>query len=336
MPTEIPQWRKVDRRIFETEILPAGKPAVFKGVVGDWPLVQQARNSPLAAVDYLKGFNPGTQVEFLRGDPRIHGRFFYNDAMNGVNFRRIRGTFGDALQLLLNHIDDQSPPALSLQALPVSAHLPQIDLPNRLDLPPPATRPTIWIGNAVTVAPHFDFNDNIACVACGKRRFVLFPPEQVENLYVGPLEFTPQGVPISLVDIFNPDLARYPRFSRALEAAQIAELEAGDAIFIPYMWWHSVRALAPFNILMNYWWNRTPGAVTAPFRCLMHAMFTVAGLPSAQRDVWRIFFDHYVFQAHGDPAAHLAPELRGMLGKLSPEQVGHLTAALAQLLSGGR
>jgi hypothetical protein len=165
---------------------------------------------------------------------------------------------------------------------------------------------------------------------------VLFPPEQVENLYVGPLEFTPQGVPISLVDIFNPDLARYPRFSRALEAAQIAELEAGDAIFIPYMWWHSVRSLAPFNILMNYWWNKTPGAVTAPFRCLMHAMFTVAGLPSAQRDVWRIFFDHYVFQAHGDPAAHLAPELRGMLGKLSPEQVGHLTAALAQLLSGGR
>ena len=100
----------------------------------------------------------------------------------------------------------------------------------------------------LTVAAHFDFNDNIACVAHGRRRFMLFPPEQLENLYVGPLEFTPQGVPISLVDVHNPDLARYPRFERAVAAAQVAELEAGDAIFIPYMWWHSVRSLEPFNI----------------------------------------------------------------------------------------
>jgi len=55
-----------------------------------------------------------------------------------------------------------------------------------------------------------------------------------------------------------------------------------------------------------------------------------------QREVWRTFFDHYVFQIHGDPAAHIARERRGLLGSLSPEQAAQSTAALAQLLSGMR
>jgi hypothetical protein len=218
----------------------------------------------------------------------------------------------------------------------MSVHLPHLDLQHRLDLPPPGTHSTAWIGNALTVAAHFDFNDNIACVASGRRRFMLFPPEQVENLYVGPLEFTPQGVPISLVDVHNPDLARYPRFARAAAAAQVAELEAGDAIFIPYMWWHSVQSLAPFNVLINYWWNSARRPVTAPFLCLLHGVIAIANLPSPQRDVWKTFFDHYVFQIHGDPAAHIAREQRGLLGNLSPEEAAQSMAKLVQLLSGHR
>jgi hypothetical protein len=336
MPTDIPQWSKVDRRLFENEILPIGRPVVFKGAAGHWPLVQRRTDSAAAIVDYLRTFNPGTQVEWLAGEPKINGRFFYNEAMNGMNFRRVRGTFAEALTLLLRHLEDPAPPALSLQALPLSVHLPNMELQHRLDLQPPYAHPTMWIGNASTVAAHFDFNDNIACVAHGRRRFILFPPEQMENLYVGPLEFTPQGVPISLVDAHNPDLARYPRFEQAAAAAQIAELEAGDAIFIPYMWWHSVRSLEPFNILVNYWWNAVRRPVTAPFHSLLHGVIAIANLPSAQRDVWKRFFDHYVFQVHGDPAAHMTQERRGLLGSLSPEQAAQFTAVLAHLLSGKR
>jgi hypothetical protein len=336
MPTDIPQWAKVDRRLFESEILPAGRPVVFKGAAGHWPLVQRRTDSAVAIADYLRTFNPGTQVEWLAGEPGINGRFFYNDAMNGMNFRRARGTFADALTLLLRHLTDPAPPALALQALPISVHLPTFDLEHRLDLPPPDTRATMWIGNASTVAAHFDFSHNIACVAHGRRRFMLFPPEQLENLYVGPLEFTPQGVPISLVDAHNPDLARYPRFEQAAAAAQVAELEAGDAIFIPYMWWHSVRSLEPFNILINYWWNAVRRPVVAPFHSLLHAVIAIANLPSPQRDVWKTFFDHYVFQIHGDPAAHMAQEWRGLLGSLSPEQAEQFTALLARLLSPAR
>jgi hypothetical protein len=336
MPTDIPQRSKVDRRLFESEILPAGRPVVFKGAADHWPLVQRRTDTAAAIAEYLGSFNPGTQVEWLAGEPGINGRFFYNEAMNGMNFRRVRGTFADALTLLLRHFADPAPPALALQALPISVHLPNFDLQHRLDLPPPNTWATMWIGNASTVAAHFDFNDNIACVAHGRRRFMLFPPEQIENLYVGPLEFTPQGVPISLVNAHNPDLARYPRFEQAAAAAQVAELEAGDAIFIPYMWWHSVRSLDRFNILINYWWNTVRRPVIAPFHSLLHAVIAIANLPSPQRDVWKTFFDHYVFQIHGDPAAHMAEERRGLLGSLSPAQAEQSTALLAQLLRGTR
>src|ERR1700686_5259000 len=170
MPMDIPEWRNVDRHLFETQILPAGRPAVFKGAVDNWPLVQRRTDSPAAIIDYLKSFNPVTQVEWLAGDPQINGRFFYNDAMNGMNFRRVRGTFGDALTLLSRHLADSAPPALALQALPMSVHLPPLDLQHRLDLPPPGTYAAARIRNALTAAAHFDLNVNIPCVPSGGRR----------------------------------------------------------------------------------------------------------------------------------------------------------------------
>ena len=57
------------------------------------------------------------------------------------------------------------------------------------------------------------------------RRFTFFPPEQLENLYVGPIDFSPAGQPISLVDILNPDYAKFPKYKNAEDAALFADLE---------------------------------------------------------------------------------------------------------------
>jgi hypothetical protein len=332
MASEIRQWQRPDRGTFESEILPARRPAVLKGVIADWPLVRKGLESAAAAADYLQVLNPGTQVEYLLGEPEIDGRFFYNESMTGGNFGRYRGNFADTLRLFIEAGGLADPPALSIQALAVRKHLPDLETHNSLGLAPPGTQPTIWIGNASRVAAHYDCKDNIACVAAGRRRFVLFPPEQVENLYVGPLHSTPQGVPISLVDIANPDPARFPRFEQALAAAQIAELEPGDAIFIPYMWWHGVQSLAPFNILVNYWWNELPRSDGPPFMSLMHAILAVGSLPPEQRDIWRAHFEYFVFHNSGDPAAHIAPEGRGVLGPLTPEQLEQMMAKLMRIM----
>src|SRR4030095_14045724 len=143
--------------------------------------------------------------------------------------------------------------ALYAGAIPIPTQLPGFALNNVLDLMSPATEPKIWISNRVTVQTHFDMSYNVACVVAGRRRFTLIPPDQLENMYVGPLEFTLAGPPISMVRIEAPDLEKYPPFSAALAAAQFAELEPGDALFIPYMWWHHVEARDRFNVLVNYW-----------------------------------------------------------------------------------
>jgi len=92
---------------------------------------------------------------------------------------------------------------------------------------------SIWLGNRTCIAPHFDNTENLACVVGGRRRFTMFPPEQIRNLYVGPLDLTPAGQPISLVDVRNPDLSRFPRFAEALAAAEVAELAPGDCRLHP-------------------------------------------------------------------------------------------------------
>ena len=164
---------------------------------------------------------------------------------------------------------------------------------------------SIWIGNRTVIPAHYDLPDNLACVAAGRRRFTLFPPEQLRNLYVGPLDFTPAGQAVSLVDLHQPDLARYPRFAEALAQAQSAELEAGDALFIPSMWWHHVEGLTPFNILVNYWWRQSPGWMDTPFNTLLLALLTMRELPPAQRAAWQELFRHYVFDSDSSEAAHI-------------------------------
>ena len=62
----------------------------------------------------------------------------------------------------------------------------------------------------------------------------------------------------------EPDLGRHPRFAEALASAQVAEMEPGDALFLPSMWWHHVESMSSFNLLVNYWWCTSPPAMGAP------------------------------------------------------------------------
>jgi hypothetical protein len=167
----------------------------------------------------------------------------------------------------------------------------------------------------------------------GRRRFTLFPPEQFPNLYIGPLDFTPAGQAISLVDFAQPDLGRYPRFAEALKHARIAELGPGDAIFIPSLWWHHIESLAPLNVLVNYWWRQQPGWMDTPFHALFLSMMTVRDLPAGQRAALKAMFEHYVFDATEDKVAHIPKNARRMLGAFDADRARELRAFLLQRLN---
>jgi hypothetical protein len=316
------------------DVLRSTEPVLMRGLVRHWPIVQAGLKSDTDFCAYLRRFGERTKVGLWRAPPEIEGRFFYNDDFTGFNYQREIGVFGGLLDELLAQADAPKPPAIYLGSTELDGSFPGLREENELR----ALRPldplvSLWLGNRARVAAHFDVPDNIACVVSGRRRFTLFPPEQVGNLYVGPLDLTPAGQPISLVDIKNPDLARFPRFAQAIEHAQTVELAAGDALFIPSQWWHAVEALDPVSALVNFWWRQSPAFMDTPLNTLMLALMTLRDLPPAQRQAWKVLFDHYIFAADEHTAAHIPRGARGVLDTITEDRARHLRAFLLNRLN---
>ena len=333
MSNPVREWHQVDARLFRERIFPEHRPAVMRGLVASWPVVTEGQRSPQATADYLLSLQQGGPLPLITGPPSIKGRLFYREDLRSANFERRPAPLAAGLETLLAHLTDPEPPAIFMESAPLPECLPTFTRAHGLDLLDPAVVPRIWIGNRVTVQTHYDFYSNIACVVAGRRRFTLFPPEQLPNLYPGPMDVTLAGVPVSMVRLEDPDYVRYPRFRLALEHAQVVELEPGDALFIPYAWWHRVESLTPFNALVNYWWNDHKFALS-PFDSLLHAIFALRELPLEQRAVWRNLFDYYVFQTSGDPLEHLAPEFRGLMGERGEQGLRAVRALLMRSLGG--
>ena len=318
------------------DVLGDKRPAVLRGLVSDWPAVKQGVISPAALVRYLNRFDSGKSVDALLAAPEIDGQIFYNETMTGFNFLRNRLPLATVAEQVLRYAQFPKSPAVAAQSALIHDCLPGFAEENRLDLVDDNVLPRIWLGNRITTPTHVDEWNNIGCVVAGRRRFTLFPPEQVANLYIGPLDFAPTGAPMSLVSLRHPDFDRYPKFHAALAAAHAAELGPGDAIFIPALWWHHVESLEPFNVLVNYWWHDVVGdgaLADSAFDALLHGMLSIRALPPATRRAWGAFFEQYVFGDEAGMLEHIPPDRRGILGTLSAEQLAGLRAHLAKRLT---
>ncbi|MCT4541777.1 cupin-like domain-containing protein [Pseudomonas aeruginosa] len=316
------------------ELLPTWTtPKVIRGLVADWPLVQAARRSPVDAVAHLKHFDHGTMpVTATTAPPEARGRIFYNADMSGFNFRREQIPLKVVLDTLLKYQGQAAPPTIYVASTTLDSFLPGFRQHNPLDLGMDDPLGSIWIGNRSRIAAHQDVPDNLACVAAGRRRVTLFAPEQVGNLYIGPLDFNPAGQAVSLVDFAAPDLERFPRFAEAWAQAQVAELGPGDAVFIPSLWWHHMEGLDDFNVLVNFWWRSVPGWMDTPMNALMLAILALRDLPPAQRAHWQSMFDHYVFEADEQTAAHIPAAARGVLGPLDAAAASNVRSVLRRRL----
>ena len=336
IPQPIPEWRDVDARVFHEQILPLHRPAVLRGVARDWPVVDHARRSAQAVAGYLKAFDSGAEVNAIMTPPAAQGLVGYSDDVGAFSFVRNRLPMSAIIDQLMRYLPaGERAPALAAQSAVIAECLPGFLRENRLALLGAEIEPRIWLGNHITVPAHFDEAHNIAVCVGGKRRFTLFPPGQVGNLYVGPLDFTPAGAPISMASRAKPDFGKYPRFREALAAAQVAELEPGDAIYIPAIWWHQVESIGHLNILVNYWWGGSHSANDrgmSPSNALMHCLLNMKDLEPQVLLAWKAVFEHFVFNADPLRLAHIPEQRRGALGAMAPEEVRRLKDALiAQL-----
>jgi hypothetical protein len=317
----IPEVSGIDRARFEAEIVPAGRPVVLRDFAGNWPVVQAARRSDAALIDYIRGLDAGRKVRLSVAPPGDDGRFYFDAHRDRFNFSNDAETVTQVLTWLAAHGDLPDGPTVYVQALSAAEALPGFERDNVMDWVASPHGARLWIGNRVRTQTHFDPSFNLAVVCAGRRRFTLFAPEQTPNLYPGPFDLSPGGVPLSLPQIEAPDFALYPRFAEALEAAHSAELEPGDALFIPYAWWHHVQSLSGLNMLANYWWSALDDRPT-PFAALYAGMLGIRDLPPEQRRIWKGLMDTYVFDE--PDTAYVPPHALGAFGKITPPVLARL------------
>jgi hypothetical protein len=319
---------------FLREVVEPCRPVVLRGLVKDWPIVAAGRQSPSAVRDHLKPLDVGGDIEAFFGAPAIAGKYFYTEDLKGFNFERRRMKFGLALESIVSSVDVPGSQSVYVGSVPTNDFLPGFAALNPMPLLSPGISPRVWIGHAANVSSHYDTVDNLACVAVGVRRFTLFAPQLIDKLYVGPIDNTMAGQPVSLAASSAQDKDRFPLFEEIKGQSLIAELEPGDALYLPKLWWHKVESTAPFNVLVNYWWDAFRLGPDAPYTSMLLSMITIAERPAAEREAWKAFFDHYVFRSHGHPLTHLPAEQHGLLGSLK-ENYGKIRARVMHLLRGG-
>jgi len=324
----LPRVPEVDAADLDARLRSADRPFVVRNLVGDWPLVQAGRRSAQEARRYILDHRRDVPFTVSVGAPGSDGRLFYDDAM-GMNF----ATFQSKLDEIFAHIDaNDDARTIYLASIDLLHFFHGLHEANHVDLGTRDPLVSIWMGTRTRIAAHNDVPDNLACVAVGQRRFTLFPRDQFRNLYLGPIDNTPAGRAVSMVDFHAPDFAAHPRFRDALDHAQVADLEAGDALYVPAMWWHHVESLSPFNVLVNYWWRSSPRWLGQPQDALNHAILAIRDLPDDQKRHWRDMFDHYVFDDDPAATAHIPAAARSILAPLTPETAGRLRAFLLRAL----
>ncbi|XP_014284580.1 bifunctional peptidase and arginyl-hydroxylase JMJD5 [Halyomorpha halys] len=107
-----------------------------------------------------------------------------------------------------------------------------------------------WFGPAGTVSPlHFDPKHNLLSQVIGRKRVILYSPEDSDKLY--PHE-TKMLHNTARVDPYNPNYEEYPEFKKS--TALECHLYPGEMLYIPPKWWHHVRSL-DISFSVSFWWE---------------------------------------------------------------------------------
>ncbi|KAJ8012438.1 hypothetical protein DPEC_G00042770 [Dallia pectoralis] len=138
---------------------------------------------------------------------------------------------------------------------------------------------------------HYDVMDNLLAQVTGKKRVVLYSPQDALHLYLS-------GDKSEILDIDSPDLGRFPEFVKACRYECV--LEPGDLLFIPALWFHNTLALQ-FGVGVNIFWrhlpaekydkkdpygNKDPVPATRTLQALERALHILDELPPDYRDFY--------------------------------------------------
>ncbi|KAL7991527.1 hypothetical protein Chor_015783 [Crotalus horridus] len=90
--------------------------------------------------------------------------------------------------------------------------------------------------------------DNFLIQVTGKKQVVLFSPRDAPYLYLS-------GTKSEVLDVDKPNMKKYPLFIKARRYE--CQLDAGDVLFIPALWFHNVTS-EEFGVGVNVFWKQLP------------------------------------------------------------------------------
>ncbi|UVO55320.1 cupin-like domain-containing protein [Sphingomonas sp. SUN039] len=221
-------YREIDRQTFLDRHYATNRPALLKGVVAHWPAV------PRWSPDYLRRTIGDRPVEF-QGDRRDDPRFELDK-----DAHRRTAPFTAYLDMVEAEEAGNNAYITAYNSGPnaeaLAPLMPDIGtLEAFLNPADPGSKGMLWIGPAGTFTPlHHDLTNNLLIQITGRKRVVLVSPEDTPKLYNEHHVFSRVGDLEGNLDAFPYTAAVTPL---------VADLEPGDALFIPIGWWHQVRAL---------------------------------------------------------------------------------------------
>ncbi|NXD25810.1 KDM8 protein, partial [Spelaeornis formosus] len=107
-----------------------------------------------------------------------------------------------------------------------------------------------WFGPGGTISPlHQDPQQNFLAQVFGRKYIRLYSPQDSENLYPHESQILHNT---SQVDVEDPDMVKFPNFTKA--SFQSCILMPGQILFIPVKYWHYVRSLE-LSFSVSFWWS---------------------------------------------------------------------------------
>jgi len=220
------------------------RPVILTGMMEDWPA---RRRWSLARLASEFGDRTVTVGE-ARGGRLVVGRaggVAQHEVALGDFIDRLRA--GDPDCYLLSPLDERLPELL--EDLRFDALIPKASWRSL----------RLWISaQGARAGLHHDLPENFLAQVTGRKRIILIHRRYGREVYRNGLFHAAPN--FCAVDAENPDYARFPRF-RGVESITV-DLEPGEILYIPRLWWHQVRSL-DLSISVNQWFARGTLALAA-------------------------------------------------------------------------
>lgn len=234
----IPQIDLIDKEQFYQEYFLKSQPLVIRQGINDWPALS------LWSPEYFARIYSNKKIKIAIFNKKSHYR---EPHMEEIAMK-------DAVSRICTNTNSEIKYYILQQSIPDNYEeiMQDFQLPTWIEKKREDYFINLWFGEAGNKTPlHFDSSHNFLAQVYGRKKVMLFPPEQSEFLSPMPLEEGKNFHLSQLIDLENPDYDQFPKFKYATPISFV--LSPGEVLFIPSGWWHYVTSI-DIAISINFFW----------------------------------------------------------------------------------